>query len=190
MKNAIEALKNHGVIAFPTETVMGFGVVYDDQIAFDKLNVIKRRPENKPYSLMLGNVKDISKYAEIDSVSQKIIDKFLPGPLTILLKKKDLPDWVTLGSEYVGIRVPDLKDITTIINELGKPILAPSANRSGEKPLSSSEEIKREFNNELDYIIDGVAGNDIPSTIVKFDKELIILREGPISKEDIMEAIK
>ena len=86
---AAETLRKHGVIAFPTETVMGLGIAYDDKIAFDRLNKIKGRPENKPYSLMLGRKEDISKYAYVSEDEQRFIDKFLPGPLTILLKKKE-----------------------------------------------------------------------------------------------------
>ena len=96
---------------------------------------------------------------------------------TILLKKKELPEWVTLGSEYVGIRVPDLKVITSIINNFGKPILAPSANRSGEKPALTSKEVEVIFGNELGYIVCGNASNDIASTIIKIDGGVQILRQ-------------
>ncbi|MCQ2086820.1 MAG: peptide chain release factor N(5)-glutamine methyltransferase [Bacilli bacterium] len=190
VSKAADALKNHGVIAFPTETVMGLGVAYDDKEAFERLNKIKGRPENKPYSLMLGNRAEISKYAHISLDEQKIIDKFLPGPLTILLKKKDLPEWVTLGSEYVGIRVPDLETITEVINEFGKPILAPSANRSGEKPALTSQEVHEVFGNELDVVIEGNASNDMASTIIKIDDGVHVIRQGKITKEEIEEALK
>lgn len=187
---AAEALKNHGVIAFPTETVMGLGVAYDDEDAFKKLNKVKGRPENKPYSLMLGNKNDISKYAYVSEDELKVIDKFLPGPLTILLKKKELPEWVTLGSDYVGIRVPDLPEINDTLNKLGKPILAPSANRSGEKPALTSKEVSVIFGNELDFIVPGEALNGLPSTIVIIDKGVKIVRQGTITQNDIEEALK
>lgn len=187
---AAESLKNHGVIAFPTETVMGLGVCYDDENAFNKLNKVKGRPEGKPYSLMLGNTKDIEKYAFVSENERKVINKFLPGPLTILLKKKELPHWVTLGSEYVGIRVPDLPIINETLNKLGKPILAPSANRSGEKPALTSKEVEEIFGNELDYIVPGEASNGLPSTIVIVDNGVKVVRQGTITQEEIMEAIK
>ena len=187
---AAESLKNHGVIAFPTETVMGLGVAYDDEVAFNKLNKVKGRPENKPYSLMIGNKEDINKYAYVSKDEQKVIDAFLPGPLTILLKKKKLPEWVTLGSEYVGIRVPDLPVINEILKSFGKPILAPSANRSGEKPALTSNEVEGIFHNELDCIVPGEALNGSPSTIVCLDNGIKIIRQGTITKEQIEEAIK
>ena len=187
---AAESLKNHGVIAFPTETVMGLGVAYDDEEAFNKLNKVKGRPEGKPYSLMLGSTKDIEKYAYISEQERKAINKFLPGPLTILLKKKELPQWVTIGSEYVGIRVPDLPIINETLNKLGKPILAPSANRSGEKPALTSNEVKAIFNDELDYIVPGEASNGLPSTIVIINNGVKVVRQGAITQEEIEEAIK
>ena len=186
---AAEILKKHGVIAFPTETVMGLGVAYDDEIAFEKLNKVKGRPENKPYSLMLGNKEDISKYAYISKEEQKVINAFLPGPLTILLKKKNLPRWVTLDSEYVGIRVPNLPIINSVINTFGKPILAPSANRSGDKPALTSKEVENIFGNELDLIIPGDASNELASTIVKIDNGVQIIRQGIITKEQIEEVL-
>ena len=187
---AAKSLENHGVIAFPTETVMGLGVAFDDEKAFEKLNKVKGRPENKPYTLMLGNKNDISKYAYVSKDEQKVIDAFLPGPLTILLKKKELPAWVTLGSEYVGIRVPDLPVINDILSSFGKPILAPSANRSGEKPALNSEEVQAIFNDELDCIVPGEALKGSPSTIVCLDDDIKIIRQGTITKEQIEEAIK
>ena len=187
---AKEKLNNHGVIAFPTETVMGLGVAYDDVEAFKKLNKIKGRPENKPYSLMLGDTNCISNYAYISEEEQKVINAFLPGPLTILLKKKELPEWVTLGSEYVGIRVPDIELIKTAINKLGKPILAPSANISGNPPALTSEEVHVIFGDLIDYVIEGDAENSVASTIVLINNGVNIIRQGKITKQQIEEVLK
>ena len=189
-KSAREALNNHGVIGFPTETVMGLGILYDDKIAFDKLNALKQRPENKPYSLMLSNVKDIVKYAFISEKEMEVAKAFLPGPLTLLLKKKNLPDWVTLDSDYVGIRIPDVLAIRKTIRNVKKPILAPSANISGEKPALTNAELKKIFGNKLDFILKGDALNSKPSTIVLIDEDVKIIREGPISKQEILEVLK
>ena len=84
LKLAKKALENHGVIAFPTETVMGLAVYYDDFIAYDKLNKIKQRPEEKPYTMMVKSQNEIYKYAVIDEKAQKIIKAFMPGPITLL----------------------------------------------------------------------------------------------------------
>ena len=93
MKNLYElaksALNNHQVIAFPTETVFGLGVYYDDEEAYHLLNRIKRRREDTPYTLMLSDIKDINKYAYIEDNVLKALSKFIPGPITLLLKCKE-----------------------------------------------------------------------------------------------------
>ncbi|MCQ2776170.1 MAG: threonylcarbamoyl-AMP synthase [Bacilli bacterium] len=186
-----KALENHGVISFPTETVMGLGVFYDDFEAYNKLNKVKNRPEDKPYTLMLGDAKSIAKYAYIDERSQKIINAFMPGSITVLLKSKDnVPGYVTHNTGIIGVRVPALSDICEMINEVGKPLLVPSANKSGEKPAMNSDEVKAIFKDELDYIVEGKCVGGIPSTLVDLTKEDIkIIREGPISKSMILEVL-
>lgn len=191
-KIAASKLNNHGVIAFPTETVMGLGVIYDDYEAYNRLNVIKRRPEDKPYSLMIPNVEDITKYALVNEQAKKIINRFLPGPLTILLPaKNNLPFWVTHGSNVVGIRVPSHKITRNLLLEVNKPLLVPSANRSGEKPCMNSKEVNDVFNSDLDYIIDGCAEGGIPSTIIDLTgNEIKVIRQGEITLNMIKEALK
>lgn len=190
-KNAQSALADHGVICFPTETVMGLGIVYDDEKAFAKLNAIKRRPENKPYSLMLGTKSYISRYAFVTKREKKVIDAFLPGPLTILLKKRYVPKWVSLDSEFVGIRIPNMPEILKILNRTHKPILAPSANRSGEKPALTYKAAKKIFGSEIDFYVKKDAQNSMPSTIVQItDNDVKIIREGPITKEQILEVLQ
>ena len=181
-------LLNHKVISFPTETVMGLAVVYNDFEAYNLLNKVKRRPEDKPYTLMLGNVLDIQKYGYVDKKIQKIIDAFMPGSITILIKgNENLPNWVTHGSPIVGLRVPSNKEALEVLKEVKLPLLVPSANRSGEKPCLDSEEVKKVFGDEVAYVVEGKANLEKPSTIVDLTKESpFILREGPISLEDIL----
>ena len=189
---AKHALDNSQVISFPTETVMGLGVYYDDEKAYHLLNQIKRRPEDKPYTLMLGDVKQINKYAFVNERDAKIIDSFMPGMITVLLKAKaNIPDYVTHNSGIIGIRIPNMPEIIELLNCVKKPLLVPSANRSGQKPCMSSNEVKKEFKDELGYILPGEAIGGVPSTIVDLTgEEVKILREGPISKEEIISALK
>lgn len=186
-----KALENHGVIAFPTETVMGLGVFYDDFEAYNKLNKVKNRPEDKPYTMMLGDTKNIAKYAYVDDRANKIIDAFMPGSITVLLKAKaNVPGYVTHNTGIIGIRVPSLEDIQDMLNKVGKPLLVPSANKSGEKPAFNSEEVKNIFEDELDYIVEGKCIGGVPSTLVDLTNDNIkILREGPISLDMILKAL-
>ena len=184
-------LNQSQVIAFPTETVMGLGVYFDDRKAYDSLNCIKRRPEDKPYTLMLGNVRDIEKYAFVSDRDRKIIKVFMPGPVTLLLKSKNVPDYVTHGTGIIGIRVPDMPLVQELINYCGKPLLVPSANRSGDRPALTSNEVKNIFDNELGYVFEEDSLGQKPSTIIDLTSEQVkILREGPISLEDINKVLK
>ena len=189
---AKQALDKHGVIAFPTETVMGFAVYYDDEAAYNKLNKIKRRPEDKPYTLMVKDIYEIDKYAHVDDEVRKIINKYMPGPITLLLKAKEgLPSWVTHNSGIIGIRMPSNEIGLALLKAVEKPLLVPSANRSGEKPALNSKEVELLFHDEIDYIVSGSADLAKPSTIVDLSKqEVKVVREGPISLQEILETIK
>ena len=189
---AKEKLLNHGVVAFPTETVMGLGVLYNDREAYDKLNQIKRRPEDKPYTLMVKSVDDLAKYGVINEVTQRVIDAFMPGSITILVpvKENSVPEYVTHNSNVIGMRVPTNLEAISLLEKVEIPLLVPSANRSGEKPALNSDEVKRIFGDELDFVISGEAQNEVPSTIVDLTKEAVkVVREGPIDERDILDAI-
>ena len=182
-----KALNKHGIIAFPTETVMGLGVFYDDFEAYEKLNKVKQRREDKPYTMMLGDPKKITKYADVDHNARKLISAFMPGSVTLLLHaKENVPSYVTHGTGIVGVRVPSLVDVLDMLNQLGKPLLVPSANKAGEKPAFNSEEVKNIFGNEIDYVVEGECVGGVASTIIDLTTpEVKIIREGPVTKEMI-----
>ena len=190
-EQAKAVLDNSGVVAFPTETVMGLGIYFDDYNAYQYLNKIKNRPEDKPYSMMLGDISDIEKYAFVNDRDFKIIKAFMPGAITVLLNAKDVvPRYVTHNTGVIGIRVPDMDTLLDFIKYCGKPLLVPSANKSGEKPALNSEEAVAIFKNEVGYIFKGTCPGGIPSTIVDLTGEQVkILREGPISFEDIKQVL-
>ena len=143
---------------------------------------------------MFSNKSEIKKYTEITSnLEQKIIDEFLPGPLTIILKKKpNFGTYFTAGNDTIGVRIPNHKIVSSILNEIDFPIIAPSANISGEPSGVEATDIIKEFDGKVDAIIDGGKANQgLSSTIVKvIDNEITILREGKITKEDILKKIK
>ena len=187
--SASEALRKGGVVAFPTETVMGLGVVYNNRRAYDRLNKVKERPEDKPYTLMVKNVEEITKYAVIDEATQRVIDSFMPGSLTILVKvkKNSVPSYVTHNTNIIGIRVPTNIEARILLDIVSIPLLVPSANKSGSKPALNSDEVKQIFGQELDFVMSGKAKGEVPSTIVDLTKESPkVVRPGPISEEDIV----
>ena len=184
-------LDDSGVIAFPTETVMGLGIYFDDFKAYQYLNKIKQRPEDKPYTMMLGDVKSIENYAYVSKDAQKIINAFMPGAITLLLEAKDcVPGYVTHNTGIIGVRVPNMREILQFIKYCKKPLLVPSANKSGEKPAMNSDEVKKIFGSEVGYVFEGACPGGVPSTIVDLTGEHAkILREGPISYEEINQVL-
>ena len=189
---AKEQLDKSQVVAFPTETVMGLGIYFDDQKAYQLLNEIKNRPEDKPYTLMLGDVMDIEKYAYLSIRDLQIVKVFVPGPVTLLLKaKENVPGYVTHDTGVIGVRVPAMPLVCDFINYCEKPLLVPSANKSGEKPALTSLEVRQIFGDEIAYIFDSDSLRQSPSTIIDLTSEQVkILREGPISLEDINVVLK
>ena len=187
LKEALEVLNNHQVIAFPTETVFGLGVFYDDQEAYELLNKVKQRREDKPYTMMLADVNAISKYAYVSEKYQKLIDKFMPGSLTILVKSKDnVPPYVTHNTGVIGIRVPSNKEALELLAYVKKPLLVPSANKADQKPALSEEEVNNIFKDEINVIIPGKISSGEPSTIIDLTgEEIKLIRKGPISLEEL-----
>lgn len=191
LKNAAEVLKKGGIIAFPTETVFGLGIIFDNEETYNRLNRIKGRPDNKPYTMMLADPKDIEKYAIVSKDCQKLINAYMPGPITVLLPtKNNVPDWVTHGSSKIGIRISSEKDILDLIRLTGKPLLVPSANKSGEKPALDSIEARKVFGNDVDFYIEGVSGCKKPSIIVDTCDTITVVREGDLSSSEIMKTLE
>lgn len=191
-KIAKEVLDNSGIIAFPTETVMGLGVYFNDYVAYKFLNKVKERPEDKPYTLMLSSIDEISKYAYVDKRAEKIINRFMPGEITILLKNKEIvPSYVTHNTGVIGIRVPNHKLLLDFLSYLKTPLLVPSANKSGNKPAMTIEEVKEIFHDDVGFVFNGQALGGVPSTLVDLtNKEVKIYREGNIKASDILSALK
>lgn len=192
IKKAEKILREGGLIAFPTETVFGFGVVFDNSDSYRRLIEVKRRPPEKPFTLMCGKIEDIGKYMELSINAKKLIKAFMPGQFTLICKaKKNLPDYVVSKEGNVGIRISDLPLVQDLINEVGKPLLVPSANKSGEPPLNNSNDVYKVFNDEIDAVIEGESTSKTPSTIVIMDnEEYHLIRQGIITKEDIEKVLK
>ena len=191
LDEAAELLREGKVIAFPTETVFGLGVIFDNKDAYDELVKVKRRPPAKPFTLMLADKEDVEKYAELNQVSRAIVNELMPGQITIITKAKPgLPSWCVSDIGYVGIRIPDHNLIRDLIRKTGKPLLVPSANKSGEAPGVSTYDVVEAFGTEISAVIDGQTISHQPSTIVLIeDEHTNIIREGAIKIEDIKKAI-
>lgn len=190
IKIAADILKNDGVIAFATETVYGLAVIYDSMKAFDKLVQVKKRAPDKPFSMMISDNYILPKYAYISKNAHALAEKFMPGEITLLLKSKELPYWVTLGTGIIGIRIPNDNFVRQLIREVGKPLLVTSANRSGMPTLKEYEDVKHEFINDIDAIVYGECVSNMPSTIIDTCDTIKVLRVGSVSKEQIFKELE
>lgn len=192
ISSAIRALKDGKVIVFPTDTLYGLGADIYNGIALRKVFEIKKRPGNMPISIAVPNYDEIKKNAFVNNIAKILINYFLPGKLTIILKKKPLvSDLITGGLDKVAIRVPDNRIALDILSKFG-PITATSANIHGKKtPYIISDIIMQFKKNDISvYIDDGkLAGK--PSTIVDVSSGKIkIIRKGAIGIKDILDAVK
>ena len=189
LKEVATAIKNGQVVVFPTETVYGIGTNGLDEKAIEKLYKLKKRPKNKPISLLVNNIDMINDIAEdITELEYKLINKFMPGPLTIILKKKNkIPDILTANSSTVGIRIPENEIAIKLIEYAKVPLATSSANISGKSSGINLKNIMNDFNDDIDYYIDGGFSKiGIASTVVQvLDGIPHILREGVITIDEI-----
>lgn len=194
LRKAASILNNDGVVVLPTETVYGVGTNFLSDKGLNKLYELKNRPVNKPISVLISNKEMINKVAKnITERQWKVISKFFPGPLTIVLDKQDyLSDILTAGLNTIGVRMPDNEIALKLIELVGVPLATSSANISGEPAFTNLSSIQEVFKDKIDYYIDGGDSKiGVASTVVRVtDDDVIILREGTISKEQIEEALK
>ena len=185
----IDEIKNDNLIIFPTETVYGIGANALREEAVNKIFLVKTRAKNNPLIVHLKSVDEIDKYAYIENeIEKKLIDTFMPGPITIILKKKNcIPSCVTAGMDTVGIRVPSNPIANHFLEIVDVPIAAPSANISSRPSGTKVSDIKDEFDFKVNYIIDGGESKiGLESTVVKvIDNIPTILRPGFVTKEMI-----
>lgn len=182
-----QAIIDGKVIAFPTDTVYGLGVRYDNEDALNRLKQAKIRPESKPIPMMVSDLSQIEEVAYVNDTAKRLIQKFMPGAFTIVLKKKEeIADYVTNGLPTIAIRMPNDDFVLEIMNRLGKAMLVSSANISAEHSCQNGEEVLEQLDGRIDGIVMGESKSEIASTIVDATSEKIkILREGPITKEMI-----
>jgi len=188
-------LRGGGLVGFPTETVYGVGACADQPEAVARLERLKRRPERKPFTYHLASVAEIAGVAgEVPRAAQALIDRYCPGPLTLVLPRRNnaglSPGHAKVSS--VGVRVPANEIARLLIELAGGPLLVPSANPSGEPPAISAEDVLRYFGEEIDAVVDGgrvLLGQS--STVVRFDEEgYEVLREGIITREMVHQLLE
>ncbi len=188
---AAEDLAAGKLIVYPTETVYGIGADIYNETAVKNLYVVKNRPFDMPLSVAVSDKAMLERVAVLNENADKLIKAFLPGPLTIIIKKQpDVPDIVTSSSQKVGIRIPDNRFALELVRRTG-PIVATSANLHSHPDATNVDAAIADFGDSVDtYIDSGECTLGQPSTIVwLMDKEVEIVRQGAIPAEKIREAL-
>jgi L-threonylcarbamoyladenylate synthase len=187
---AVEQITAGEVIVVPTDTIYGLTADAENEAAVKRLYSVKGRELDRPSAIFLGSIAAIARYAQIEhEYADRIIRKFLPGPLTVVLKSRitDLPGVVTRDGK-VGIRVSADAFVRTLVDTVGSPLIATSANRSGQPDPQSSEELIKLFAKQVPLILtkdDSI--NTIATTVVDLSEpEPRLIREGTIHFADLL----
>ncbi len=191
MRRAGEIIAGGGLVAFPTETVYGLGASAVDSGAAEKIYAAKGRPSDNPLIVHVCSFEQIEELAEnIPAYAKKLMQSFMPGPLTLILKKKScIPDEVTANMDTVGIRFPSNPVAAALIKCSGVPIAAPSANISGKPSPTTARDVMEDMNGKIECIIDGGSCSvGVESTILDASGERpVLLRPGGITVDMIKE---
>ena len=183
----IDKVINEGkLVISPTDTVYGImGDALNDEV-IKRVFFVKKRDVKKPLILLMNSIEMIYEYTcNINELEQELINKYHPGLLTIILKKNDkISNLITSGLDTVGIRIPDNKDLLSIIGKLNRPVISTSANISGSEVITNIWMIENELKENIDYIEDGGELSDSYSTIVVvIDGKIKILRDGLLANQ-------
>lgn len=196
IKKAVEVIRAKGSLVYPTDTVYGLGVDGLSVLAIERLFKIKKRPANKPVPVIVRDMAMAKQLALFDRQTERILRAVWPGPVTVILRKKEIvSDVLTAGQPTIGLRIPNCKLVQAIMDNLEGPITATSANFSGQPALASSEQVIESFRRAYprpDLIL--AAGSlpaSLPSTVLDLTgPRPKILRVGPTSKNDLLKLLK
>jgi tRNA threonylcarbamoyl adenosine modification protein (Sua5/YciO/YrdC/YwlC family) len=183
VKKAVEVLKNGGLIIYPTDTVYGLGCDITNVKAVEKVAKIKGiKLEKANLSFICSDLSHISDYVkQIDTATFKLLKRALPGPYTFILPGNSNLPKVFKNKKTVGIRVPDNNIIRAIVKELGNPIISTSIHDDDEvlEYSTDPELIFEKWQNQIELVIDGGYGDNVPSTIIDLSgNEPEVIREG------------
>lgn len=193
IEEAIEVIKQGGIVIFPTDTAFGIGCRLDDEKAVERLFAIRKRPQSQPTPVLFDNVDRVRKYVlpfgraqgkPFDLKVEQLMQKYWPGPLTIVLKCRtsEVPFLVRGGGETLGVRIPDHEIVRELIRGVDVPILGPSANFHGGKTPYDFRALDKELIKLVDFVLEGkTKGQGIASTVVDCSrKPWKIIRQGEI----------
>ena len=191
LNEIVKAVHEGKLVAFPTETVYGLGIEFNNLQALENLMEAKNRDYSKAITLMVSKKEDIEKYAYVNDNAKKIINAFMPGMITLVFHKKEsVNDLMTHGKKTIGIRIPDSSFVLELLEKAG-PMLVTSANLSNHPNTTTTKEVLEQLDGRIDLVVDGNTSSSLASSVVDVsDEEIKILREGIITLKDIEEVLK
>lgn len=190
----IKVIKQDGVISVPTDTVYGICARVNSSKAFNKLVKVKNRPSNKNFPVMCSDIEQIKSIAVVDEKAEKLIKAFMPGPITLVLKKRiDAFSHINNGggreTDELAVRMAPSSFLKQLIQGINSPLFMTSANKSGEDVCKSLDDIEK-MCPDLDGMVEGDISFGEASTIVDCTgNKIVIQREGPISISQVMELL-
>jgi len=191
VEEAVRILREGGLVCYPTDTVYGIGSAAGDDAAVRRLFAVKGRSPDKALPLLLADASQAGWVAEVTPLGKALAARFWPGALTIVMRKEASYRSAALArGETAALRVPDHDVVRAIVQALGEPVTGTSANRAGAPPPISAAEVAFQMGEMVDLVIDGgPCRSRMESTVVDITREPFeVLREGPVSREEIAEA--
>ena len=192
LPSALKILRAGGLVAFPTDTVYGLGALAFDDTAIESIYKAKDRPIEKAIPILIGDLSDLYKVSDdIPNMALRFATRFWPGPLTCILPKKQTLPLAVSATSTVAVRIPDHADARALLRAAGAMAVT-SANISGQPNPSTAQEVYDQLNGRIPLILDGgKTRGGVPSTLVDCTGEKpVVLREGPISLDELLAALK
>ncbi len=192
IQHALELLQNGGIIAFPTDTVYGLGALAFNNAAIESIYTAKNRPIEKAIPILIADMDDLDQIAvDIPDMARILAARFWPGPLTCVVPKKQTLPAAVSATATIAVRIPNHPDARALLRAAG-PMAVTSANISGQPGPATAQEVYDQLQGRIPLILDGgKTPGGIPSTLVDCTAdEPQILREGPISLNEILIALK
>ncbi len=192
ISRALDLLKRGGIIAFPTDTVYGLGALAFDNAAIESIYTAKNRPLEKAIPILIGELSDLEKVGcDIPDMALRFASRFWPGPLTCIIPKQPTLPPAVSATSTVAMRIPNHPDALALLRAAG-PMAVTSANISGAQSPTTAQEVYDQLHGRIPLILDGgKTPGGVPSTLVDCTGENpVILREGPLTMENLISALK
>lgn len=177
---AVTVLQQGGIVSYPTDTYYALGCDLFQKKAMERLALLKRRDDKKPFAFLCADLGEVAKYGIVSNESYRLMRRLLPGPYTMILEATRLTPRTSLTRQrQVGVRVPDANVAIALVRALGRPLATTSAALPGEEPLIDAADIQRHLGHGVDLVLDGGVTLNQPSTVLDLTgPSPVVLRQG------------